>query len=357
MKRCQRCLLPTSRPDLHFNARGVCSACTSFDKRKRIKWASRKTKLEILLESGRNSSGYDCVVPSSGGKDSHWQVLTLIEMGARPLLVTASTCHLSRIGRKNLDNLARFATTIEYSPNKVVRAKLNKLGQELVGDTSWPEHASIFTVPFRAACDFGIPLIFYGESPQEAYGGPVGTDKAKEMTLRWVSEFGGFLGLRPSDFVGQDGITARDMEDYTPPSADRVEIAGVHSYFLGQYLEWDSHRNARVAAEHGMEQVLPTNANWWKHENLDNAQTGLHDYGMLRKYGFGRACSQLSVDIRMGRITRDRALEILKDKESVYPGDYMGVSLRDIVGRIGMTEEGLRKSFDAFTNHSLFEEC
>jgi hypothetical protein len=31
-----------------------------------------------------------------------------------------------------------------------VRAKLNRLGLELVGDISWPEHVSIFTTPFEA---------------------------------------------------------------------------------------------------------------------------------------------------------------------------------------------------------------
>jgi hypothetical protein len=41
-------------------------------------------------------------------------VLTLIElMGAKPLVVTAVTCHLTPIGRANIDNLARYATTIE----------------------------------------------------------------------------------------------------------------------------------------------------------------------------------------------------------------------------------------------------
>ncbi|KKN16257.1 hypothetical protein LCGC14_0977660, partial [marine sediment metagenome] len=66
----------------------------------------REDEFLQILKSGKNDSGYDCIVPSSGGKDSHWQVLKLIELGVRPLVVTASTCHLTEIGRKNIDNLA-----------------------------------------------------------------------------------------------------------------------------------------------------------------------------------------------------------------------------------------------------------
>jgi hypothetical protein len=65
------------------------------------------------------------------------------------------------------------------------------------------------------------------------------------MTRRWVSEFGGFLGLRPADFVGMEGITERDMADYMP--RPRPAGTSIEAHFLGQYLPWDSRRNAEVA--------------------------------------------------------------------------------------------------------------
>ena len=144
-----------------------------------------------------------------GGKDSTYQALTLLDLGADVTVVTATTCHLTEIGRANIENLARYAKTIQVTPNRTVRAKLNRMGFVLVGDVSWPEHVAIFTTPFRIASVLGISLIFYGESPQNQYGGPIGTEEANKLTRRWRSEFGGFLGLRPSDLVGQEGITER----------------------------------------------------------------------------------------------------------------------------------------------------
>ena len=91
-KRCTKCLIPNTRPDTYFNEEGVCSACTSYAFRQHIDWTTRKAALEFLLEEQPyNGSGYDCIVPSSGGKDSTAQVLKLIELGARPLVITATT--------------------------------------------------------------------------------------------------------------------------------------------------------------------------------------------------------------------------------------------------------------------------
>ena len=335
MKRCQRCLYPDTKPDLHFDEQGVCSACRAFDKRKEIDWNAREGDLLRILETtSRNGSGYGCIVPSSGGKDSHWQVLKLIDLGVKPLVVTATTCHLTDIGRKNIDNLSQYATTIEVTLNRTTRAKLNRTGLERVGDISWPEHVSIFTTPFKVACDTGIPLIFYGECPQEAYGGPPGTDEAREMTVRWTQEFGGFLGLRPSDLVDEVG----DMSDYEMP-----DVKNVTAYFLGQFYEWDSRRNWERACAAGMRSALPTPRNWWPGENLDNGQCGLHDWLMQKKFGYGRATAQISVDIRAGIISRSDALKEVERRESLYPDAYMNIPIDTILHPLGLN----RKQFDA----------
>ena len=257
----------------------------------------------------------------------------------------------------NIDNLKRYATTIEVSPNIRVRAALNRMGLETVGDVAWPEHCSIFTTPFRVAAETGIPLVFFGECPQEAYGGPQGSEEAKIMTARWRSEYGGFLGLRPADCAGFNGITMHDMRDYMMPSAEAVQKVGVEAHFLGQYLgSWDSHENARVAKEAGMVQVLPCSANWWHHENLDGALIAIHDFQMFLKYGYARAAAQLSVDIRAGRMKRDLAMEIVKQRDGLFPDVYMGVTFDEMLQHLGMTKAKVLNALDSFTTWELFED-
>lgn len=342
MIRCKCCCMPATRPDTAW-INGICSACLNYQKRPTIDWGARKAELLALLDrhDGR------CIVPSSGGKDSSAQVLTLLELGADVTVVTARTCHLTMVGRANIDNLARYARTIEVVPNMTVRAKLNRLGLELVGDISWPEHCAIFSTPFNVALDMKIPLIFYGENPQDQYGGPLGSDEAKQLTMRWRSEFGGFLGLRPADFIGMEGITERDMEDYMVRQNQDFPI---EAHFLGQYLPWDSRKNAEVAIKAGMTTygLPPSSANWWPWENVDNAQTGVHDYFMHLKFSFGRGCQQISVDVRTGAVKREHALQWVEANDHLFPAEYCGVTLYEVLDRIGMEPKRFHQLCDQF---------
>lgn len=346
MNRCRTCVMPDTRPDTPF-IDGECAACVSYARRPSIDWGARKTALVALLDrhAGR------CIVPSSGGKDSTYQVMTLLELGADVTVVTARTCHLTEIGRRNIDNLARHARTIEVVPNMRTRAKLNRLGLEMVGDISWPEHCAIFTTPFVVSEQLGIPLVFYGENPQDQYGGPLGSDDAMNMTARWRSEFGGFLGLRASDFIGMGGITERDMADYQFPAGGNWLV---EAHFLGQYVPWDSHRNADVARNACMHvpKTPPTSANWWSAENLDNAQTGIHDHFMWLKYGFGRGCQQISVDVRAGLIKREWAMGWIQAFDHSFPHWYCEVGFREVLDRIEMTPADFQACAQRFRNEA-----
>jgi hypothetical protein len=192
-----------------------------------------------------------------------------------------------------------------------------------------------------------------GENPQNQYGGPPGSQQAREMTLRWRSEYGGFLGLRPADLAYM--TSERSMKEYEPPSAEDLEVNGVEAHFLGQYMEWDSHRNSNVAQDAGMEvpRDPPGPANWWPHENLDNAQTGIHDHMMWRKYGYGRAAAQLSVDVRAGKLSRAVAMQICRQIDGVFPERYAGVNIAEVLEHVGITRKYLNSVMDQFTNWQI----
>lgn len=352
--RCSRCLIPTTRPSTEFKD-GLCSACIAFDKRKAIDWGKRAGEFfAALINAPKNSSGYDCIVASSGGKDSHWQVLKILELGFKPLVVTAQTCMLTDTGQRNIENLRRYADTVVYEYDPVVSKKLNVLGQDIVGDISWREHVAIFSAPFRVAANLGIGIVLYGENQNEAYGGPLGTEGEHRMTRRWITEHGGHLGMRASDMVGMAGITAEDMAPYQLPAED--VMSGITALFMGHYFEWDSHRNAEVAMSNGMKCELPSRANWWSFENQDCYLTGAHDFLGFLKYGYGRLCAQISVDIRNGRIGRDEALRKVRERDGVFPLAYMGKGILEILDELDVKPGWFLESCNRFMNRSLFVE-
>jgi N-acetyl sugar amidotransferase len=336
----------------------VCSACRHFALRADVDWDQRLLELDAVLDRYRAPTGnYDCIVPVSGGKDSTFQTVRVLELGLNPLCVTAATCKLTDIGRRNLENLKRLGVdSIEVTPNPVIRRTLNRLGLQQVGDISWPEHVAIFTVPVRLAVQLRIPLIVWGENSQNEYGGPAGAAKDNTLTRRWLEEFGGLLGLRVSDLVGHEGISDRDLIQFTYPSDEELAAVGVTGIFLGYYLPWDGWRNQVVAQGHGFETypqfVEGSVANF---ENLDNAFHGIHDYFKFLKYGFGRATDLACMAVRRGRLARPDAAELVRIHDGRFPWSYLGYQLEaDMLDELDLTLDDFVAICDRFTNKRLF---
>src|SRR4051812_29762983 len=111
--------MPDTKPDLHLDGEGLCNACRSYEARKVVDWDERKNQLMQVLEKYRRDAGnWDCIVPVSGGKDSTYQVVRMLQLGLNPLCVTSTTCDLSTLGRQNIENLKRLGVDyVEFSPN------------------------------------------------------------------------------------------------------------------------------------------------------------------------------------------------------------------------------------------------
>jgi N-acetyl sugar amidotransferase len=356
---CTRCIYPDTKPDLWFDHQGVCSACIAFERRGEVDWDKRRQEFLSIVERyrDRSASRHDCVVPVSGGKDSTHQVVRLLQLGLNPLCVTATTDSPTEIGRRNIENIKNLGVDyLEVTANPVVRRRINKLALVQIGDISWPEHLTIYTVPVRVAVQQNIPLIVWGENPQNEYGGPAASQENSVVGRKWLEEFGGLLGLRVSDLVGQAGIQKRDLIPYFYPPDEDLRRVGVSALFLGYFFPWDGYTNMLLAQAHGFE-------SWGKsveghlvdYENLDNYQAGIHEYFMYLKYGFGRATAQASIQIRRHRMQRADAIEAVQRLEGKFPQTYLGRSTEDILAEIDMTMDEFTSICERFTNKKIFK--
>jgi N-acetyl sugar amidotransferase len=350
--------MPDSKPDLQLDVEGICNACHAYERRTAVDWDQRHAELVRILDRYRSRDGstYDCIVPVSGGKDSHFQLVTMLELGMNPLCVTATTDRLSDIGRRNIENMKRLGVDyVEVTANPVVRRRINRLALTQVGDISWPEHAAIFTIPVRMAVQTRVPLLIWGENSQNEYGGPAAAADSNVLTRRWLEEFGGLLGLRVSDLVGHEGIEPKHLIQYTYPTDEQLRDVGVTGLFLGHYVPWDGLRNTLVAQAYGFESFPHTvEGSAVNYENLDNCQTGIHDYFKFLKYGFGRATDLACLHLRRGRLTRREAISIVQRLDGKFPWTYLGVPLADILADMDMTVEEFTAVCDRFTNKKLF---
>ncbi len=357
IKFCKKCILPSTKPDLEFDKNGVCQGCNAFFNREKINWSERKKEFLKILSDYKTNKTYDCVIPVSGGKDSTYQVIKLLEYNCNPLCVTAKTDFLTDIGRKNIENIKKLGVDhIEVSTDPILRNKINKFSLKTVGDISWAEHITIFTIPVRIACKFNIPLIVWGENSQNENGGPKENENMIELNRNWLEEFGGLLGLRTSDLKDILDIPEKKLYQYTYPTDEELKKNKIKGIFLGYFFEWDGLKNAKIAMKNGFEcYEKDVEGSIVNYENLDNAQMRIHDYFKFLKYGYDRVTDWCCWHIRRNRLTRNEAIKINNEKSGKFPSSYLGVSLEIILKNIDCSTKEFEDICDNFTNKELFK--
>ena len=360
IRHCSRCVYPETKPDLFFDDQGVCSACAAAEEKwKGIDWEQRKKDFFSIIEHYRlpaNQAGWDCIVPVSGGKDSTYQAYFMKEVcGLNPLCVCFETTMVTELGQRNLDNLTRMGMdVIHFKKNHDAYRKMVVEGFRRVGDEMWPNHIGIFTIPIVVAVKFGIPLIVWGENPQQEYGGPLESVKSKVLNRAWLEEFGGLLGNRIQDMVGVEGITLKDLTPYQYPSDADIERVGVTGIFLGHYFFWDARKQLQIVKQHGfaVKEDGPIEGTYTNYENLDEKLVGLHDYLKYVKYGFGRASDHACIDIRNKRLSRADALELVRRHDGKYPH----FAVTSFMEYSGLSKAEIDRVIDSFTNPMLFQQ-
>jgi len=91
------------------------------------------------------------------------------------------------------------------------------------------------------------------------------------------------------------------------------------------------------------------------YENLDNHHTGIHDYFKFLKFGFGRATDLACLHIRRGRLTRQDGAEAVKRLDGLFPWEYLGKPLKDILQPLEMSVDEFIRICDQFTNKKIFK--
>ncbi len=352
MKYCQRCILPDTRPNLTLNADGVCNACESHGTKRSIDWAARSEAFRHVVENAKaRSSGYDCLIPVSGGKDSTWQVVKCLEYGLNPLAVSWKTPARTEIGARNLANLVSLGVDhIDYQVSPKVERKFMYEALERHGSTAIPMHMAIFNIPPKIAVRFGIPLVVWGENSAFEYGGADDERTGFRLDGAWLRRHGVMHGTTAKDWVSKT-LSERELTPYFGPTEQELDASGVTAIFLGYYFEWDPEMTRAVAAAHGFE------------ANRAGARTGLYDYADIDddfisihhwlkwyKFGFTRLFDNLSLEIRNGRLTREQALRTLRERGDETPsGD-----IRKFCDFVGITVEHFFSVCEHFRNADIW---
>lgn len=360
MKYCNRCVMPDTRPGLIIGEDGVCSACRHAEQKNTIDWNARWTELEALCDQHRgcHGDGYDCIIPVSGGKDSHFQVHVMKErLDMNPLLVCVTApFSTTEAGDHNLANISEEfgCDVVLLSLNRrAVRTMMRKAFEEL-GSPTWCYDRAIYAFPLQTAVRMDIPLVVWGENTSYEYGGPLTEEMPSaidQINNDAVKDVGGL------DHWLVDGLTMKDMQPYIHPSPDEIERVGLNPIYLSYFCKWSGYRNYLFAKGRGFKSLEDT-GEWDRegfvegYDQIDSVGYLVHPQIKYMKFAHARVTDVCSNLIREGRMTRDEAIELVREHDHKLDPK----ALADFLAFTGYTEVEFWKIVDRFYNTELFEK-
>jgi N-acetyl sugar amidotransferase len=344
MRYCKKCLYPeNAKPTIIFDDNGVCSGCNYHASRKDddVDWKEREEIFKETLDEAKEmakerGNSHDCIVPVSGGKDSHYQVWLLKEKyGMKPLLVSFNHGFNTPSGLRNLRNLTEKSgcDLITYTAGKDSVRKISRYMFEKVGDITWHYHAGIRTLPFKVAIEKNIPLIVWGEHGFAELTGIVSLKDFVEFT-KWNRKEHDMRGVEAEELIGHNGITQADIEPYIYPSDDEIEKTEVRGIYISNFFKWDALEHAKM-----MHDIWDFGYVTYKrdrtfnlHSKIEDHANDVHDYLKFLKFGYGRATDDASMEIRHGRLSRSRGVQLVKEYDPNKPSslefycDFLGIT-------------------------------
>ncbi len=373
VKFCSKCTITNQRPSstiefksknslkegINFDKNGVCDACNYNEIKNKINWEEREKQLIDLCNKHRKKSGYDCIVPGSGGKDSAYTAhLLKYKFGMNPLTVTWAPHLYTNIGWKNFINWCHVGgfDNILFTPNGKLHRILTKLaflnllhpfqpfiiGQKIIG-------------PLMAT-KFNVSLVFYGENQAE-YGNKISENKKSTMDTKFFStkSLGDIVlgGLPVKEIMEKYNFKINDFEPYIPVSQSEIEKNSIEQQFLGYYKKWDPQEAYYYATENTGFSANDerTEGTYSKYSSIDDKIDTFHYYTTLIKFGIGRTTYDTAQEIRTNKITREEGIALIKKFDHEFPKKYF----KEFLDYIDISENEFWEKIDEFRSPHLWE--
>jgi N-acetyl sugar amidotransferase len=372
---CTKCVMSNQRPrsviefkninnlklGLNINTNtAVCDACNYNETKKKIDWKKREGELIQLLKKFRKPTGYDCIVPGSGGKDSAYTAHVLkYKYGMNPLTVTWAPHIYTDIGWKNFDNWIKIGgfDNILFTPNGKVHKLLTKLAFKNLLHPFQPFIIGQKIIGPSIALKFDIPLIFYGENQAE-YGNAEKENLNSKMDIKFFSRINNsevFLGgEKLSNLIKNYNLRLNDFEPYLAPSLDLLNKKKIEQRYLGYYLKWDPQECYYYAVNNTgfRPNTERTEGSYSKYSSIDDKIDPFHYYLTFIKFGLGRASYDAAQEIRNEKITRDEGISLVKRFDNEFPMKYF----KEFLDYVEITEEDFFSTLDKFRSPHLWRK-
>ena len=344
MQYCARCLYPANHPlGITFDDEGVCSGCRIHEEKDVLDWQKRSEKLARIFDAFRSRSGrnYDCIIPVSGARDSHFIVHTVRHVfKMRPLLVTYNKHYNTQLGIRNLAYLRSLIgadiLTSTIAPQTV--KKITKISLKKLASMYWHCIVGQAVFPVQTAVRFKIPLIVWGAHQGCDQVGMYSHTDEVEMTRRYRKDHD-FMGLEAEDLAEGEDISLNDIKPFCYPHDKELESIGVRGIFLSNYMRWDSKKQHEDMLKIYKYETAEQHRTFDTYNDVDCFHySDLHDYIKFLKWGYGKATDHACREIRLKRLTREEGIDLAAKYQNKLPDPE---SLALFLNWLGVSREAL----------------
>ena len=376
---CKLCVISNQRPSstiefknsdgknksgIAIDDKGICDACSYTKKKLEIDWKKREKQLfEFLSKYRKNNGEPDCIVPSSGGKDSSFTAHILKnKYKMNPLTVTWAPSMWTEIGFENFNILSKIGgiNNLLITPNGKLHRYLTKTSFLNLGHPFQPFIHGQKIIGPKIAKKLNIQLIIYGENQAE-YGNKLEDNLTYYMNNQFFCVDDNFNfkdikfgGKSIQNILDEKNFNFNDFGAYLPLRKKEVLESKIQMIFLGYFEKWDPQECFYYASENtGFKPAKErSDGTYSKYTEIDDKIVPMHFYTTYIKFGIGRATYDAAQEIRNNKITREEGKNLVKKFDGEFPKTYF----KDFLDYIDISENEFFKKIDDLRSPHLWEK-
>ena len=324
IRRCTKCVLPETMPFISFDSDGVCNYCRNYKLRNTPK---PKEELFSLVKPYRRKNVPDCIVPFSGGRDSCYSLHLIVnELKMTPITYTYDWGMLTDVGRRNI---SRMCSQLGVE-NIIISADISKKRENIAKNLrAWLKSPNLGMISILTAGDkhffqhvetvkkqTGIDLNLWGINPLEVThfkSGFLGIKPDFEEKRVYMPGFynqSRYQFLRFKAMLKSPGYFNTSIWDTLSGEYYRSFVKKKDYFHVFDYWRWDERIIDDTLRLYDWELAPDTNTTW----RIGDGTAAFYNYIYYTVAGFTEHDTFRSNQIREGQVTREQALELVKDE-------------------------------------------
>ncbi|MBP6754791.1 MAG: glucosamine 6-phosphate synthetase [Bacteroidia bacterium] len=324
LKRCTKCILPETMPYIYFDEKGVCNYCNNYRIRNKPK---PKEEIFKLIEPYRKTTGAECIVPFSGGRDSCWGLHLIVnELKLKPITYTYDWGMVTDLGRRNISRMCSMMGVENIIIADDISLKRKNIARNL---EAWLKSPHLGMISILTAGDkhffrhvetvkkqTGLELNLWGVNPLEVthfkagfLGVPPDFEEKKVYSNGALKQLR-YQSLRFKAMLESPGYFNKSLWDTISGEYYRSFTTKNDYFHIFDYWNWDENVCNDTLKQYDWELAPDTNTTW----RIGDGTAAFYNYLYYTIAGFTEHDTFRSNQIREGQITREEALVLVKDE-------------------------------------------